>query len=128
VQQVLHLHDLDDGRQQARQRQDLDECDECRRDEDAEIKSEGSRRHLSGEERGVGVEWDGREQQGERDDEHDHQKHERVRGLLVGKARGERQSGDAETSAKCDEAEVTGRRLDRSVAMHLERERTDRHE
>src|SRR5207249_88988 len=37
VQKVLHLHDLDDRGEQAREREDLNEGDECRRDEDTEI-------------------------------------------------------------------------------------------
>jgi hypothetical protein len=40
------------------------------------------------------VERDGREEQCEGDDEHDDEKHERVRGLVVRKARRERERRD----------------------------------
>src|SRR5207245_10251677 len=56
------------------------------------------------------------------------EQHECVRGLVVRKARGERERGDTQTPSQRDEAEVAGRGLDRSVAMNLESERPDRHE
>ena len=122
MQEVLHLDHLHDRGQQAGKGEDLDECDEGRRDEDAEIQRERGRRYLAREERRVGVERDGRKEQRERHDEHDHQQHERVRGLLVGETRGECQRADAQASTERDKAEVTRRRLNGAVAMHLKSE------
>src|SRR5947208_14695363 len=76
----------------------------------------------------MGVERDRREQKRKGNDQHDDEQHEGVRGLVVRKARGERQRGDTQTSSQRDEAEVAGRGLDRAVAMDLESERPDRHE